>query len=96
MLLDISTSIVASSKTINKINVQTDQNTYRVGHTTAHGNVVVYCFIFWGEGGSHRAPPMAFPWIPRMATAVQKEREREGGRERGGRNGGGRERGVRA
>ena len=87
MLLHISTSTVVSSKTINKTAVQTDQNTYRVGHTIAHGNVVGYCFTFWGEGGSHRAPPMAFPWIPRMATAVQKEREIE-------REGGGRERGV--
>ena len=76
MLLHISTSTVVSSKTIK---VQTDQNTYRVGHTIGHGNVVVYCFTFWREGGREEAipaPPMAFPWIPRMATAVQKERDR--------------------
>ena len=63
-------------------------NTYEAGHdhaTMAHGYVVVYCFTFWGEREEAIQPhQQTFPWIPRVATAVQKEREREreGGRER--------------
>ena len=73
MLLHISTStVVVSSKTIK---VQTDQNTYRVGHTIAHGNVVVYCFTFWGEGG--RKPYGATNGIPLDTTHGNSCPERE-------------------
>ena len=60
-----------------------------------HGYVVVYCFTFFWEGGSHTGSPIDIPLDTTHGNSCPRpegERGEEGGRGGGGEGGGGRER----